>query len=243
MKNSLLTIVVAVYNDKNNLEKTLESIYSQIYTSIEVIIVDGGSTDGSLNVVDRYISKIDSLISEPDSGIYDAMNKGMNIATGSYILFFNAGEVFCSNNVLSNFSVECKNNPLVDIFYASYFVRGYNSTKFQEPKSPSLLSLYFWGTRVFCHQAIIVKLVNSPNFDTNYKWKGELDWYFKIFKSKPITHKLAKPFCYYSLGGAGDINFWSNLKENLIVNYRENIFCLFLSLPVLIYKMLLRIVL
>lgn len=105
--NPKISVITVVYNDKDGLEKTINSVLSQTYSSIEYIIIDGGSSDGTIDVIKKNEDKIGKWISEPDNGIYDAMNKGIRMATGEWLNFMNAGDIFIHPNVLSKiFSVE-----------------------------------------------------------------------------------------------------------------------------------------
>lgn len=96
----LVTVITVVYNAKELLEETILSVLNQTYSNIEYIIVDGGSTDGTLDIIKKYQDKISKYISEPDQGIYDAMNKGMSLSKGQWLNFMNAGDSFYSNDVL-----------------------------------------------------------------------------------------------------------------------------------------------
>ena len=87
-----LTIITIVYNNVRDVERTINSVLNQTYQNIEYIIIDGQSTDGTLAVIEKYRSKISKIISERDKGIYDAMNKGLAMATGDYVLFMNSGD-------------------------------------------------------------------------------------------------------------------------------------------------------
>jgi glycosyltransferase involved in cell wall biosynthesis len=104
MKNKpLISIVTVVYNGEEFLEDTIKSVIEQSYESIEYIIIDGGSTDGTVDIIKKYEDKIDYWVSEPDSGISDAFNKGVQQSNG-YILMLNAGDIFIHNNILENIS-------------------------------------------------------------------------------------------------------------------------------------------
>lgn len=98
----LITILTVVYNGGNHLEKTIESVLEQDYANIEYIIIDGNSSDNTLDIIQKYDHKIDYWISEPDQGIYDAMNKGQKLATGDYINFLNAGDIIIDSKNISN---------------------------------------------------------------------------------------------------------------------------------------------
>ena len=97
-----LSIITITYNCEKTIVKCLDSMISQTYDNIEYIIVDGGSTDQTLKIVESYSKIIDKLISEPDEGIYDALNKGIRISTGDVIGFLHSDDVFANNKILEN---------------------------------------------------------------------------------------------------------------------------------------------
>ena len=98
----LVSIITVVYNNSTHIRGAIESVLSQDYPRIEHIVIDGGSSDGSLEILNSYFSDIDCLISEPDNGIYSAINKGLSKATGDIIGLLHAGDLFYDNNVISN---------------------------------------------------------------------------------------------------------------------------------------------
>ncbi|RHJ54940.1 glycosyltransferase family 2 protein [Bacteroides sp. AM10-21B] len=97
-----ISVVTVCYNAADTIERTMLSVLNQTYHDIEYIIIDGGSTDGTVDIIRKYADKIAYWVSEPDKGIYDAMNKGIKVATGEWINFMNAGDIFCDKNVLTN---------------------------------------------------------------------------------------------------------------------------------------------
>lgn len=104
MKYSIITIN---YNNREGLRKTIESVVKQTYTDFEYIIIDGGSTDGSVEVIRQYADKIEYWVSEPDKGIYNAMNKGVVQAYGDYLIFMNSGDCFCNTKILESAASQC----------------------------------------------------------------------------------------------------------------------------------------
>ena len=97
-----LSIITINYNNARGLERTIKSVICQTFTNYEYIIVDGGSTDGSLEVINKYADHISKWVSEPDEGIYNAMNKGTRMASGEYFNYMNSGDCFCDAHVLED---------------------------------------------------------------------------------------------------------------------------------------------
>ena len=96
-----ITVITACFNSASSIEATLRSVLAQDYPDLEFVVVDGASSDGTLGIIRRHSGRIATLLSEPDRGVYDAMNKGIRLAQGEYLLFMNAGDVFAADDVLS----------------------------------------------------------------------------------------------------------------------------------------------
>lgn len=111
----LISIITVVYNGEKYLEETIQSVINQTYDNVEYIIIDGGSTDGTLDIIKKYKNQIDYWVSEKDSGIYDAMNKGIQSALGKWINFMNAGDKFFATVTISKF-ISCKDDA--DLVYS-----------------------------------------------------------------------------------------------------------------------------
>ena len=138
-----VSIITAVYNNKEMIEKALLSVQSQNYPNIEHIVIDGASTDGTLDIINQYSSEISNIISEPDKGIYDALNKGIKNATGDIICFLHADDFFADKNVISDVVAkfeECKTDSVYgNLEYVSKndisnIVRVWNSGSFSLKK-------------------------------------------------------------------------------------------------------------
>ena len=99
--NPLISVITVCYNAASCIEKTILSVINQTYSNIEYIIIDGGSTDGTIDIVNKYKDRISVIVSEKDKGIYDAMNKGVTYATGEWVNFMNAGDTFYNSNVVT----------------------------------------------------------------------------------------------------------------------------------------------
>lgn len=98
----LLSVVTVVRNGRQEIAKTMDSVLEQDYPNIEYVVIDGASTDGSLDIIQKYVNKLNVFVSERDEGIYDAMNKGISMSGGDFILFMNCGDVFASSNAVSS---------------------------------------------------------------------------------------------------------------------------------------------
>lgn len=106
-----ISVVTVCYNSVDTIEETMLSVLNQTYPDIEYIMIDGGSTDGTVEIIKKYAARIAYWVSEPDKGIFDAMNRGISVATGNYINFMNSGDKFYANNVLEKVVKKVKDNP------------------------------------------------------------------------------------------------------------------------------------
>ncbi len=146
-----VSIITVVYNSKNNISKTIESVINQTYKNYEYIIIDGGSTNGTLDIINDYSASISKIISESDKGIYDAMNKEINFAIGDWVYFLNSGDVFFSNETIKKiFSLEQKSGLIYGKHKVDY---GY----FTRVHTPLSLEKIREGM-IFSHQSMFVKL-------------------------------------------------------------------------------------
>jgi glycosyltransferase involved in cell wall biosynthesis len=187
--NPKVTIITVVFNNRNFLEGTIRSILQQTYKNIEYIIIDGGSTDGTVNIIKKYESQISFWCSEPDSGIYDAMNKGIKVAIGDYLWFVNSGDLIYSADTLEKCIAAGEN---ADVYYGETEIidEGGISIKMRRHKAPEKLSWKSFRTGMMVsHQSIIVRRNIAPLYDLNYKVSADIDWCLKILKqSKQITN-------------------------------------------------------
>lgn len=139
----LISIITVVLNKKDTIEETIKSVLSQSYKNIEYVIIDGGSTDGTLKIIEKYKEKISEFISEKDKGVYDAMNKGIKLASGDIVGLLNADDFYASNGVIEKIvrvfeekNVECVWGDLVyvDAKNTDKVIRYWKSSEYQEGK-------------------------------------------------------------------------------------------------------------
>lgn len=175
MGDKKISIITINYNDKNGLEKTIQSVISQRYKNIEFIIIDGNSADGSKEIIDNFAPNLAYWISEPDSGIYNAMNKGIKVATGDYLLFLNSGDSLHDNRVLEN--VNALMGEGRDIYYGDIIYDEVNQRN--KVTFPDVLTFAFFFERNISHQASFIK---RHLFDTIFLYNENLkivsDWEF-----------------------------------------------------------------
>lgn len=119
-KTPRVTVVTVCHNSATSIEPTLQSVLAQNYADLEYVVIDGASTDGTLEILRRYAGRIAALVSEPDRGVYDAMNKGIRLAHGEYLLFMNAGDVFAASDVLSAAAAQAD----ADVVYGDFEYAG-----------------------------------------------------------------------------------------------------------------------
>ena len=150
-----LSIVTVCYNEKD-IGRTCESIVSQSCQDFEWIVVDGGSTDGSLEVIKHYKERIDILISEPDNGIYDAMNKGIRLAKGKWINFMNGGDTFADNGIVGDFLHFAGDNPAADVIYGD-FNRMLPDGGVRKSEFPDVVDKVFFYNKSVNHQASFIR--------------------------------------------------------------------------------------
>jgi glycosyltransferase involved in cell wall biosynthesis len=177
-----VTVVTVVRNAESTIEKTIVSVLSQDYPNVEYIIVDGKSTDETSSIINKYLGKIDTYISEPDHGIYDAMNKGARLASGDWILYMNAGDLFYSPNSLTQLTNIL--NSDADVILAGVeevLVDNLETRYFQ--RMPKLLK-EIWRSMPTSHQATLVRLScqQEYNFDTSYTWCADHDMLGRMYR-------------------------------------------------------------
>lgn len=180
MRNSLFSIITVTYNASATVERTLESIASQTFDDYEHIIVDGASTDGTLCIVENAPGEMRRrILSEPDSGLYDAMNKGISMATGTYLIFLNSGDKFHSPDTLALIAETIRKSGEPGVVYGQTDLVD-DDGRFMAPRhlsAPENLSLAdFSRGMVVCHQAFVAKRSIAPFFSLKYKYSSDYEW-------------------------------------------------------------------
>ncbi len=197
--NPKISIITVVYNAKSLIERTIKSVLSQSYTNIEYIIIDGASSDGTLELAEKYQHDIAVILSGKDNGIYDAMNKGLATATGDYVLFLNAGDELYSNDIIE--SVVALGDA--DVYYGNTAVVNeqglvLGDRRLSPPEQLDWKSLKF-GMCV-SHQSFIAKRSLCEKYNLKYAVSADIDWVIEVLKK---SNKIVNTKNYISKFLAG----------------------------------------
>ncbi|WP_308764745.1 glycosyltransferase family 2 protein [uncultured Bacteroides sp.] len=213
----LFSIITVTYHAESVLEETILSVVSQTYHNIEYIIVDGASKDRTLSIVNKYRDRIQAVVSEPDKGLYDAMNKGLKMAKGEYVCFLNAGDTFHEDDTLQLIVHQLnKSNVLPDVIYGEtalvdaqrHFVR---MRRLQTPDTLNWKS--FRQGMLVCHQAFIAKRALAETYDLNYRFSADFDWCIRVMKKASLLHNTRLTLIDYLDEGMTTKNRKASLKE------------------------------
>lgn len=194
-----ISVVTVCFNSGNKLIETVNNILKQTYQNIELVIKDGGSTDGSLEAVRKIDDNRIKIFSEPDEGIYDAMNRAVSLSTGDYVIFMNAGDSFYSGDVCEKVARFGLANEKTIAYGDTYFVQSDSLSK-----APSKITGSVCYRNIPCHQAIFYSrdVLNERGFDTSYKIRADFDQFsYAYFKMNTTFAYLGFPVCIYEGGG------------------------------------------
>lgn len=220
----LITIITITYNAAGCLRPTLESLASQTYGEFEHLLIDGASTDNTLQIARELSTPGMRILSEKDDGLYDAMNKGLSMARGKYVLFLNAGDAFHSNATLARYAEEAEAGR--DIIYGDTVIVD-SERRVKGPRhltAPRLLTYksYAKGMLV-CHQAFMVKRELAPKYDMQYRFSADYDWSLEcIRRSRPGNcRNLNEVTIDYLSDGLTDKNHRASLMERFRIMRRH----------------------
>lgn len=223
----LLTLITITYNAANYLERTLQSVAAAarlvpgVADHIEYILVDGASTDATLSIAERYGPILNRIVSEPDRGLYEAMNKGLSLATGEYVWFLNAGDEINDGQVLSRLLHAFESGA--DVYYSdALFVReNGEAVGLRSQVTPHALPEKIrWrdlalGMKI-SHQAFIARRELAPPYDIA-NLSADLDWEIQCLKRSTNTEFLPFVLCRYLTGGLSTQRYRRSLSDRFKV--------------------------
>lgn len=210
-----LSVVTIVYNDAEHIEKTLKSVINQtLFKDIEYIVVDGASTDGTSDIIKRYSNYITKYICEPDTGIYNAMNKGLAAASGDYIQFMNSGDVFSATNTVEKiFSELDEKKP--DVAYGHY--REVDSNKSTSAVIPCRNADKIWYGMVAAHLSTLYRIAHLQKhniiYDESYKIAADYKFTAEAIKLANVTLKTDICISDFDVSGVSSTNANKGLGE------------------------------
>lgn len=216
----VLSVITVVYNNVDHVERTLLSVLNQTYPHIEYIVIDGASTDGTLVIIEKYKDRIAKLISESDRGIYDAMNKGLTMAIGDYVLFMNSGDEIYSPETVANVFATADN---ADIYYGETEMindKGENLGQ-RRHKAPASFNWrsFKYGMSV-SHQAIYIKRSLVEPYDPQYILSADIDWIIRAAKKAKTIVNVNQYVAKYLVGGMSKAKHRQSLQERFNIMKR-----------------------
>lgn len=217
----LFSIITVTWNAAKVIEPTLRSVAKQSFTSFEYIVMDGASSDETLSLVRKAGISGTRIFSEPDKGLYDAMNKAIDCALGKYLIFLNAGDTFASELTLNRLADCAEGNP--GVIYGQTVIVNQERIVVGDRhlKAPRTLNAdSFKKGMLVCHQAFVARRDLVPHYDLNYRFSADYDWCIKVLKkSQDNAYAGDKPIIHFLTDGLTDKHHRDSLKE------RFNIMC------------------
>ncbi len=226
-----VSIITITFNPGALFDRTVQSILSQTCTDFEFLVIDGKSTDGTPEKVQHYVPLFQEKgikvrwISEPDEGIYDAMNKGLKLAAGNYVWFMNAGDIIAGptilEDLLSSISSD-KTSP--DLIYGETLIVDDNGTVMGERRLKAPQNLTWKSFRMgmlVCHQSMLVKRTLAPEYNLNYRYSSDFEWTIRCLKKASNIHNTGLVLAHFLDGGVSKKKMRASLKErfNIMAHY------------------------
>lgn len=213
----LISVVTITYNAAQTLPITMASVAEQTFTDFEHLIIDGASRDDTILIARKMGLPDVRIVSEPDNGLYDAMNKGLRKARGQYVVFLNAGDAFHEPDTLKHYAAAIRaKSP--DIIYGDTEIVGIDGRTIgkRHLSAPDILTLdSFSDGMLICHQSFMVRKSIAPRYDTDYRFSADYDWTIRCIKaSRPGSRiNLHRVVTDYLSDGLSDRNKKESLKE------------------------------
>lgn len=217
LQHPKVSIITVVFNARATLERTILSVSALDYPNVEYIVVDGGSTDGTLDIIHRHKAQIHQWISEPDKGLYDAMNKGLKLATGDYVWFINAGDEVAAPQVLTRLF---ERSAGADIYYGDTMIVDLDGKEIgQRRLSPpkALKWTDFQRGMLVSHQSVLVARALAGPYDLKYRFSADYDWVLAALKKAGEVVNGQMVLSRFLDGGLTKKNILPGLKERFTI--------------------------
>lgn len=226
-----ISVITVCFNAASNIGTTIQSVINQSYSNLEYIIIDGGSTDGTVDIIKKYKANIKYFISEPDHGIFDAMNKSLEIATGDWVNFMNAGDVYANSHVIENvFKQNIEENTGI-IFGSTLTFKG------KMKMTPFIYVNSRYKNMGICHQSMFVRmdLAKKFRFDLNFKLTADYNMAMKIYQAGYKLVEKQFPIAIFDLNGYSSKHAIQQMKETAVICNAEHSLSFYTTLA--IYKL------
>ena len=218
------TIITVTYNAAKTIEGTIQSVITQSYKNIEYIIVDGASKDSTMSIVDKYKDRINKIVSEPDKGLYDAMNKAIALATGDYLCFLNAGDELHEDDTIQLMVHSINSRRMPDILYGETAIvdRQGHFIRMRRLSAPEELNWKsFKRGMLVCHQAFFPRRDLVEPYDLQYRFSSDFDWCIRIMKKSRHMHNTHLTIIDYLNEGMTTHNHQASLNERFRIMCRH----------------------
>lgn len=237
-----ISVITVTYNAAHCLQRTLDSVMSQRYPCVEHWIVDGASKDNTVAIAEKYKRQSEnannghmvSILSEPDKGLYDAMNKGLRLATGEYIIYMNAGDFFPNEEVLGEIASKASANPKPAVIYGDTDIVDDNGIYIGKRHllPPENLSWHsFRHGMLVCHQAFYahIDIAKKHEYDMRYRHSSDIDWCIRVMKDAeqqqlPLVNAHSTVACYTKEGQTTKYHRASLLERFAIMTTHYGLF-------------------
>lgn len=215
-KKPILSVITVTYNAERTLPYTLQSVAEQTYSDIEYILIDGASKDKTLSVIEESKVSIHRLISEPDKGLYDAMNKGAALASGDYICFLNAGDAFFAKDTVERIMNGLPQDEQPGVIYGETALvnekRMFVGMRWH--RAPETMTWHsFSQGMLVSHQAFILRRDLFEPYDLSYRFSADVDWCIRMMKKTNAIHNSRLTIINYLNEGMTTGNHKASLKE------------------------------
>lgn len=224
----VFSVITVTFNAGKVLERTMTSVFGQSYRGIEYIIIDGNSRDNTVEIIKQNEANLAYWVSEPDKGLYDAMNKGLQRSTGDYVMFLNAGDSLSDSECLADLARISQECHLPDIMYGETDLVDAEG-KFvahRRLKAPRHLTWKsFRMGMLVCHQAFIAKRTSAPLYDLKYRFSADFDWCIRCMKVARNIQNADRVLIHYLNEGMTTSNRKASLKEryHIMQKYYGNV--------------------
>jgi glycosyltransferase involved in cell wall biosynthesis len=233
----VISVVTVVFNGKDHLETTIQSVVAQSYTNLEFVIIDGKSTDGTVEIIKRYESKIARWVSEPDNGIYDAMNKAVGMVTGKWVIFMNSGDTFFEASTVEKAAEALRTSPTKLIVYGDAAVKTSRQQWIQYQGGR-----HFRLERSIIHQSMFIRrdFLKAHPYTVDFKTMADYDSLLSISVPSPAALRhIDQVICVYDKTGFSSRPLYKYFKEYYTIAWKRMPLSKFISFNLYILPRLL----